>query len=593
MASDPLNLDAAGEWSGLWWLPDDPNQQVPGVLRYSPEDGLALSLIGTFEDRIMSTPSSGVTVFHEGSRTWDVIHGVAEQREVTLLDCVPSTSKRTIGARVKSPDKQAAVATRALIGAHVSGENDAAFAAAEVSAEDLGLWAASSVFEGFLGAPGGKLDGTGRISVKPVEIQSVVVHGTEFRLVHRHTLPSFEHRKGGTIGRMRDTAFVRVVPTDPLSLSGALEMASMVQDLIALATHRAVGVIWLRLEVAETDLYLRATALRCVGTPTCSTRLLHWASTMPKLSTATAPSSRAQSLPFEEVVPRWCEAHNRLRAATNMILGLRYAPPRYVENNLLTAVGAAEVLHRGLGIDKKPFPAEDFKKMREAMLEQVPEEHRSRFRGAIRNDPTLRDRLCALAARPDQGAVALLMPDVDRWARRTARARNDLAHEGRTPNHSLDELIAIVKVTTVVVILNVLHELGLPAERQREIMREHPQLRVTARAAHEWLVARLRVDVEASHERDRTWSPTASASPRPREIADLHSVHTAGAAAPSNSAALAQTPVASAATLMHGEQRPEHPSSTTRNHRVSQPRQLRIRRIRPHTGPCGMLHRLQ
>jgi hypothetical protein len=45
MASDPLNLDAAGEWSGLWWLPDDPNQQVPGILRYSPEDGLALSLM--------------------------------------------------------------------------------------------------------------------------------------------------------------------------------------------------------------------------------------------------------------------------------------------------------------------------------------------------------------------------------------------------------------------------------------------------------------------------------------------------------------------------------------------------------------------
>jgi hypothetical protein len=571
MASDPLNLDAAGEWSGLWWLPDDPNQQVPGILRYSPEDGLVLSLIGAFEDRIMSTPSSGITVFHEGSRTWDVIHGVAEQREVTLLGCVPSSSKRTFGARVKSPDKQAVVATRALIGAHVSGENDAAFAAAEVSVEDLGLWAASSVFEGFLGAPGGKLDGTGRISVKPVEIQSVVVHGTEFRLVHRHTLPSFEHRKGGTIGRMRDTAFVRVVPTDPLSLSGALEMASMVQDLIALATHRAVGVIWLRLEVAETD----SVPLGDRPALRRNADLLYSPAALGKHDAKAVDRHRTfftcESLPFEEVVPRWCEARNRLRAATNMILGLRYAPPRYVENNLLTAVGAAEVLHRGLGIDKKPFPAEDFKKMREAMLEQVPEEHRSRFKEAIRNDPTLRNRLCALAARPDQGAVALLMPDVDRWARRTARARNDLAHEGRTPDHSLDELIAVVKVTTVVVILNVLHELGLPAERQREIMRDHPQLRATARAAHEWLVARLRVDVEASHGRDRTWSPTTSASPRPREIADLHSVHTAGAAAPSNSAALAQTPVASAATLMHGEQRPEHPSSTTRNHRVSQP----------------------
>jgi len=34
----------------------------------------------------------------------------------------------------------------------------------------------------------------------------------------------------------------------------------------------------------------------------------------------------------------------------------------------------------------------------------------------------------------------------------------------------------------------VLHELGLPAERQRKIMLEHPQLKETARAAREWLV---------------------------------------------------------------------------------------------------------
>lgn len=49
MANDPLNLDTSAEWSGFWWLPDDPEYQVPGVLRYEPKDGLVLSLIGTFE----------------------------------------------------------------------------------------------------------------------------------------------------------------------------------------------------------------------------------------------------------------------------------------------------------------------------------------------------------------------------------------------------------------------------------------------------------------------------------------------------------------------------------------------------------------
>ncbi len=491
MTDNPLNLDESGEWAGFWWLPDAPDEQVPGVLRYDPEAGLSLSLIGAFEDRITSNPFPGVTAFHEGNRNWDVIHGAAEQREITLLGCVPNSSKRTIGARVKSPDKQTITATIAIIGARVRGQNDAVFSAAEVSVEDLGLWAASSVFEGFLGASDGKPDGTGSISVKPVETQTVMVDGTEFRLVHRHTLPFFEQRKHGTVGRMRDTAFVRVAPTGLYSLSRALETASLVQDLIALATHRAAGVIWLRLEVAGTksasssDRPMLRRSADVLYSPTA--RGDHDAKAVDHHRVLFT----CESLPFQEIVPRWCEAHGRLQAAINMILSLRYAPARYVENNLLTVVGAAEVLHRGLGIDEKPFSAAEFKAMRDAMLKQVPEEHQGRFKAAIRNDPTLRDRLYDLAARPDQDAIARLMPDVDRWASRTTKARNDLAHEGKTPNHSFDELIAIVEVTTAVVILNVLHELGLPGERQREILQQHPQLRVTASNAREWLADRL------------------------------------------------------------------------------------------------------
>lgn len=122
------------------------------------------------------------------------------------------------------------------------------------------------------------------------------------------------------------------------------------------------------------------------------------------------------------------------------------------------------------------------------MLGQVPEEYRGRFKESIRNSPTLRDRLLALAARPDQEAIAQLVPDVEHWAKRTTRARNDLAHEGKTPDHSIDELIAIVDTTSAVVILNVLHELRVPVERQREIVQDHPRLRMVCRKTEEWLV---------------------------------------------------------------------------------------------------------
>lgn len=483
-----MNLDESHEWAGLWWLPDAPDERVPGVLRYDQGSRLVLSLIGAFENRIMTEVSPGVTAVHEGSRSWDIVYGVAEQREITLLGCDPTHTKRTSGARVRSPDKQTVLASTALIGVHAAGEDDTLFGAVQVSVENLGRWAALPVFSGFIGAPEGKrFDGSGSISVKPLEAKSVVVDGTEFTLDHRRTAPFFDERRGGTTGRIRDTTFVQVAPTEACSLNSAIGSAKSVQDLISLATHRAAGVIWLRLKLTGA----------CPGADRHpadrNVDVLYSPAVVGEREARVIDDRRVfftcDTLPFEQVVPRWWDVRDRLDAATNLILALRYAPPQYIESRILVSAGAAEALHRGLRIEKPPMPRDEFKNMRDAILELAPEDQRDRLKGAIRNEATLRERLRALADRPDGHAMAELVPDVDRWAGRTVRARNDLAHEGGTPNHSLDELIAVVEVTTAVVVLNLLHELGLPAEHQQKIVREHPQLRRTVSLAAEWLGA--------------------------------------------------------------------------------------------------------
>lgn len=488
MTNDPLYLDQLGEWAGLWWLPDDFDNQVPGVLRYDSESGLTLSLIGSFEDRIMTMAVPGVEAY-QGRRTWDVLHGVAEQREITLLDCVPISDSRTYGPRVKSPDKQTIKAGKALVGAHISDEDEKTLSVAKVSVEDLTHWAASSVFTMDPGTTDDTFDGTARISTKQVEPQSVWAEGIEFHLEHSHTRPFFDKQRGKTIGRMRDTAFIRMVPSDLFSLEDAVRLAGLVQDLISLATHRAAGLLWLQLDLIRKD----------GATESDKSSSLQRVEVLYSPLAVGKPEAKAiaphrvfftcATLPFEEIVPRWLEAHERLQAATNMLLGLRYAPARFIENNLLTAVGAAEVLHRCLDIDEPPIPPGEFKEMRELMLAQVPEEYRDKIRAAVRNDPTLRDRLYALADRPDQEAISLLIPDVEQWARQTTRARNNLAHKGKTLQHPTEELAAIVHVTTAVVLLNVLNELGLPAEHQHQVVQEHPELRRTAELAQEWLVA--------------------------------------------------------------------------------------------------------
>lgn len=488
MVNNPLNLDETAEWVGLWWLPDNPDKRIPGTLRYDGQG--SLSLIGEFEDYLcLKTATGGIIISNEALR-WDVIHGVCEQLEITLLNCaLPSdTQFFYMLGKGKGTETQTMTAEIAIIGAHISGMDDAEFTAVEVSVEGLGFWAASSAFMGPLGASDCKSDKTGTTSVSPIEAQTVTVDSTEYRLAHTHTLSFLDHHKSGTVGRMRDTTFISACRPERFTLSAALEEVRLILNLISLATNRAAGVFWLQLEVAGSN----SVSANDHPLPRRQAAVLYSPLALGKHDAKAADPNSAfftcDVIPFEKVIPRWCKVRGHLQTATNMILSLRYAPARFIENNLLTAVGAAEVLHRGLDINVSPFLKNEFKKIRDAMLDQVPEEHRDRFKGMIRNDPTLRDRLCALADRLDDEAIAQLLPDKESWAKRTTRARNDLAHEGKAPTHSIEELNAIVEATTAVVILNILSKIGVPADQQIHIVKTHPQLRKAADAARAYLV---------------------------------------------------------------------------------------------------------
>lgn len=485
--NDPLHLDESVEWVGHWWLPDDPKKKVPGILRYDGEGGIALLLIGGFEDRVMSQSASGIVSYHFENKKWHVIRGMAEHREITLLDCALKSSRRTLDIEPQGPYKQNIEASMALFGVHVDSAEVPAFSVAEMSIEDLTCWAAMSTMECTYGASENELDGTASISIKPVASQSVEIDDVEFCLVNQHTLPFFEYFKGQTVGRVCDTVSMRIRPKSPISLNYALDKVKLVQDLISFATDRASGVIWLRLELSQAGYELLNGKRMSRGVDVLYSPLAFGCHDA-KAVDLHRVFFTCDSLPFEQILPRWSEKYEQLRSAINMVSGLRYAPSSFIENNLLTAVGAAEVLHRGLHIETKPIPEVEFNKIRDNMLEKVPETYRKRYRAVIRNEPTLRDRLLDLAERLDREVVELLIPDFHYWAKRTAKARNDLAHEGKTPKHSLEELVAVVEVTKAVVVLSLLNEIGLPIEQQLKIVEEHPRLQMVRSWAEKYLI---------------------------------------------------------------------------------------------------------
>lgn len=73
----------------------------------------------------------------------------------------------------------------------------------------------------------------------------------------------------------------------------------------------------------------------------------------------------------------------------------------------------------------------------------------------------------------------------------TAKVRNALAHGDKASEEALRktliELYAMARVTTMVVIFNLLKEVGVPTKHQLKIIDQHPEVKKTSWLARKYL----------------------------------------------------------------------------------------------------------
>jgi len=76
------------EATGYWFLPDNPSREIAGTLRFSPSDGLTLSLSGTLKDKEFFQPPA--------VEKHAMIHGVTNEspygKMFSLVDCFRSSA---------------------------------------------------------------------------------------------------------------------------------------------------------------------------------------------------------------------------------------------------------------------------------------------------------------------------------------------------------------------------------------------------------------------------------------------------------------------------------------------------------------------
>lgn len=471
-------LSESGEWAGFWWIASEPDAKHPGVLHFDPARGLELRLIGGWEYEAELPHAPGVTTGQ--LKDWPMVHGrMADGTPVTLLHLFVSAVKRT-HSRYKAseaPDHLHLHADIALVGHHLQHPAAPEFVAVSATVENLTVWSSRSGIHHSRHRDGPYSRGVqlGRLGVIEAETEALTVTLDHWDVVTRQSTRS---RSSALV---EEWDAIRFRSTTPQPLSSWLDLVAGVADLMSLSMLRASAVIGIRLLLPTAP-----------GDPAHhrerpEVQLLQHRVTQARPDEASELHHHAlmtlDDVDFATLMPRWLAVRERFAAARGMVLGLQYVPDGYLENRVVTAVAAAESMHRSLD-PAPPIPAEDFRRLRKTLLDQVAPDYKQWLAERLTshaNVPSLRERLVDLATRIGEPGSALV-GDVERWASAAKNARNQIAHLGSAQEEVL-RMHALVEVTSGVVVLNLLHELGMTEDQLMRSVTRHPKLSFAASLA--------------------------------------------------------------------------------------------------------------
>ena len=376
--NEPL-LSEPHEWTGHWWLPDKPDDKVPGVLTFDPKKGLMLRLIGGWEYRVFEEPAPGVTTLADEFQRWPMVHGLVDEKYMTLLDVnFRSANSFSIHNFFSPPTKMELGAHLALVGCLLGDPEEPAFVAGIASVENLTQWASHTgvkmthFFRAEVGAVSGSIELTRRepLTANLGEVQA--------KLHHISWQPFADQFRSGTVARIKENASVEFSSETGRRAEDWIHYLATVGDLVSMSTLTACGLISIRLYLPPTpEKYPEDHPQRNMRheVDVYMTRVVR-----PKPDESANETWQMiltlADLSFDQLIPRWMAIHEKFAAARGMILGLHYVTGAYVETQVVTAVAAAESFHRALEEDP-PMLDEQFQTLRKLLLTAVPRQFKS------------------------------------------------------------------------------------------------------------------------------------------------------------------------------------------------------------------------
>ncbi|WP_067135658.1 HEPN domain-containing protein [Microtetraspora malaysiensis] len=381
---------------GEWWLPGREGRRVTGTLRFDPEFGAELRLIGAFRGILdggeLTERRGTITVTHsresiERDGTYPRILGVAGGKPYTLEDCVQTQAVRHL---MNGGAAEAINVRQIYQGAHFEGDEPPSGNAVSVDLRYLTHWVGRpAIGESYISASA-TMSNAESVTLQAEPLDDEIVRlksGARLRLTHSVRVSGDQITRRSLAQRF----YFRIDTSDVEPSSDLIQRISDLQDLVSIAAGRTAEIDGLRLW--HPDVAVRADDHVY---PQPVQFFVQWNN---RDTSQTPGSMRLNDLYFTyeqfggiDGVGRWLDGVEPYRSALGRVVASRYAKSMFTSDRFLNCAAALE------SFDKAKNKSGNF---------------RDRMQ-----------RCTDLAGEPFQD----LVHDIDAWIQVVKGHRNDIAH---------------------------------------------------------------------------------------------------------------------------------------------------------------------
>lgn len=460
----PPDINDIFDLDGFWWIPDNPDLRVAGVLSFSQKDGPVLTLTGTFEP----------TKRAFGSEMMDrpVIHGLTkDSKAVSLFDALHTGRKGGLGEQAVHEVYKGHILA---VGWHFDSDEEQMFTNSYVSFEDIEEWLDHRFFSFDRGDDNLNWAlALNRPATRPL---------AEFDGISLSVGSGFYTDGSSTSFTVTAGCHVKIAASEKRNIRWHLAAASKVQGLASLCTGRHLPLRMIFLDGPEvrysTD-FSRPSEVRLYYS------LVHQSSQ--KVRQHDIPMLRVSDFPepADEVYRKWFDCYEGLSSGIYLFLTALADRAMFINVRFSLAIQALEVFHRRSYSGTVMAEAEHAalqKVLIAAIPDGTPAAMRDKLSGLLSfsNEPSLGQRLRAMLK--DLRAQLEEEPaGYDKvFVRRLVDTRNYYTHYspdlvGKTLEGA-DMHYAIRRIVLLLIVLLLLR-IGLPRESVRAAIDKHREFK--------------------------------------------------------------------------------------------------------------------